>query len=220
MRTGSSTSRTSPASFLGSNSIPTGRTTAAGRASSAATATSASRCSGRLDRQGSAEGQVRPQSLHRHAQLRAGPGGGASGILTHRGTGTFCHSFVPQRPFAGYPSQLVRPAAPGERHRVTVGGPGRTPVIQAESQGSRKRTGPRRQFNSVFDQVMPATKSAPASGNEEAPWAIRGRTRATRPRTLGRGEEPRDGSRDAFDDRQLDEDESLDDDEDDEATSA
>ena len=26
-----------------------------------------------------------------------------SGILTHKGTGTFCHSFVPQRPFAGYP---------------------------------------------------------------------------------------------------------------------
>jgi hypothetical protein len=27
-----------------------------------------------------------------------------SGILTHKGTGTFCHSFVPQKPFAGYPS--------------------------------------------------------------------------------------------------------------------
>ena len=34
-----------------------------------------------------------------------------SGILTHKGTGTFCHSFVPQRPFAGYPSQEVRPPA-------------------------------------------------------------------------------------------------------------
>jgi len=78
-----------------------------------------------------------------------------SGILTHRGTGTFCHSFVPQRPFAGYPSQQMRPAAAGERHRVTVGGPGVTPIIQAEVAGlteaDRGRDG---EFNSVFDQVM------------------------------------------------------------------
>ena len=36
-----------------------------------------------------------------------------SGIVTHRPTGTFCHSFVPQRPFPGYPSNATRPAAPG-----------------------------------------------------------------------------------------------------------
>lgn len=78
-----------------------------------------------------------------------------SGILTHRGTGTFCHSFVPQRPFAGYPSQEMRPAAAGERHRVTVGGPGVTPVLQVEVAGlteaDRGRDG---EFNSLFDQVM------------------------------------------------------------------
>ena len=45
-----------------------------------------------------------------------------SGILTHKGTGTFCHSFVPQKPFAGYPTRDVRPPAAGERHRITVGG--------------------------------------------------------------------------------------------------
>ena len=78
-----------------------------------------------------------------------------SGILTHRGTGTFCHSFVPQRPFAGYPSQHERPAASGERHRVTVGGPGVTPVIQAEVAGLTAADQDRdREFNSVFDQVM------------------------------------------------------------------
>ena len=45
-RTGSSTSRTSPASCLSSRSSRTGRTAVAGRACSAATRTSASRCSG------------------------------------------------------------------------------------------------------------------------------------------------------------------------------
>jgi hypothetical protein len=78
-----------------------------------------------------------------------------SGILTHRDTGTFCHSFVPQRPFAGYPSQEVRPAAPGERHRITVGGPGVMPIMQAELPGLTRadleRDG---EFNSIFDRVM------------------------------------------------------------------
>jgi len=53
-----------------------------------------------------------------------------SGILVHKPTGTFCHSFVPQKPFPGYPSQEMRPPAPGERYRVTVMGPGVTPVVQ------------------------------------------------------------------------------------------
>ena len=78
-----------------------------------------------------------------------------SGILTHKGTGTFCHSFVPQRPFAGYPSQEVRPAAPGERHRITVGGPGVMPVMQVELAGLTKADAHRDgEFNSLFDQVM------------------------------------------------------------------
>ena len=78
-----------------------------------------------------------------------------SGILTHKGTGTFCHSFVPQRPFVGYPSQEMRPAASGERYRVTVGGPGVMPVMQVEVPGladsDRSRDA---EFNSVFDKVM------------------------------------------------------------------
>jgi hypothetical protein len=82
-----------------------------------------------------------------------------SGILTHRGTGTFCHSFVPQRPFAGYPSQEVRPAAPGERHRLTVGGPGVTPVIQVELPGlTDADRGRDDQFDAVFDRVMAGDK--------------------------------------------------------------
>jgi hypothetical protein len=78
-----------------------------------------------------------------------------SGILTHKGTGTFCHSFVPQRPFVGYPSQEIRPPANGERYRVTVGGPGVLPVMQVEVPGlndnDRSRDG---EFNAAFDKVM------------------------------------------------------------------
>jgi hypothetical protein len=78
-----------------------------------------------------------------------------AGVLTHKSTGTFCHSFVPQRPFAWYPSQQVRPAAPGERYRVTVSGPGVTPVLQVEVPGlvaaDRSRDG---EYNATFDRVM------------------------------------------------------------------
>ena len=83
-----------------------------------------------------------------------------SGILTHRGTGTFCHSFVPQRPFAGYPSQDIRPAAAGERHRVTVGGPGVMPVMQVELAGLDRDDLQRDdEFNAVFDRVMSSDKA-------------------------------------------------------------
>ena len=58
-----------------------------------------------------------------------------SGILVHKPNGTFCHSFVPQKPFPGYPSQAMRPPAPGEKYRITVMGPGVTPVIQWEGPG-------------------------------------------------------------------------------------
>jgi hypothetical protein len=83
-----------------------------------------------------------------------------SGILTHRGTGTFCHSFVPQRPFTGYPSQDVRPAAAGERYRVTVGGPGVMPVLQVEVAGLTRADLQRDdEFNAIFDQVMNGDKT-------------------------------------------------------------
>jgi hypothetical protein len=82
-----------------------------------------------------------------------------SGILTHRPTGTFCHSFVPQKPFPHYPSQAMRPAAPGERYRVTVMGPGVTPVVQWEgaspASGDREASG---SVKSLFDTVMAGDK--------------------------------------------------------------
>jgi hypothetical protein len=78
-----------------------------------------------------------------------------SGILLHSPFGTFCHSFVPQRPFAGYPSQDTRPPAPGERYRATVMGPGVTPIVAAEVAGlsaaNRASTGV---ATDVWDAVM------------------------------------------------------------------
>ena len=78
-----------------------------------------------------------------------------SGILVHRGTGAFCHSFVPQKPFPGYPSSEMRPAAPGERYRVTVMGPGVTPVVMWEGAGLGAYDASRdEQFNGLFDRLM------------------------------------------------------------------
>ena len=78
-----------------------------------------------------------------------------SGILAHKPTGTFCHSFVPQKPFPGYPSTAMRPPAPGERYRVTVMGPGVTPVVQWEGPGltsaDRAAAG---SITAVFDELM------------------------------------------------------------------
>jgi hypothetical protein len=76
-------------------------------------------------------------------------------ILAHRPTGTFCHSFAPQAPPPGYPSQDMRPAAPGERHRIIVSGPGVTPIVAWE--GPRMGAfDPARdeEVNALFDRVM------------------------------------------------------------------
>ena len=82
-----------------------------------------------------------------------------SGILLHKGTGTFCHSFVPQKPFSWYPSRDTRPAAPGERYRVTVSGPGVTPVLQVEVPGLTNADRLRdAEFNAAFDRVMAGDK--------------------------------------------------------------
>jgi hypothetical protein len=64
-----------------------------------------------------------------------------TGILLHHPSGTFCHSFVPQQPPPGYPSQATVPAAPGDSYRVTVMGPGVTPVVQWVGDGLQPWTG-------------------------------------------------------------------------------
>lgn len=79
-----------------------------------------------------------------------------SGILVHRPTGTFCHSFVPQKIFPGYPDAgKMRPAAPGKKYRVTVMGPGVTPVVQWEGASlGRYDKAEDERINERFDEVM------------------------------------------------------------------
>ena len=86
-----------------------------------------------------------------------------SGILLHTPNGTFCHSFVPQHPFPGYPSQAMRPPAPGERYRVTVKGPGVTPVMEAEVPGlTAEDRASASVVTGVWDQFMTGDKKCAA----------------------------------------------------------
>ncbi len=94
-----------------------------------------------------------------------------SGILTHNPNGTFCHSFVPQKPFPGYPSRKTRPAAPGKKFRFTIAGPGVTPIIQVTVAGVGKWQGTAEQLDAqkaaqdFWDKVMPGDKKcAPENG--------------------------------------------------------
>jgi hypothetical protein len=79
----------------------------------------------------------------------------AGAKVTHKPNGGFCFSFVPDRPPPGYPSRAIRPAGNGERHRVTVMGPGVTPVIQWEgaSLGPHDRARDAK-FNAIFDTFL------------------------------------------------------------------
>ena len=56
-------------------------------------------------------------------------------IVTHQRNGAFCYSFVAQVPPPGYPSREPRGPGNGERHRVTVMGPGVTPIVRWEGKG-------------------------------------------------------------------------------------
>jgi len=51
-------------------------------------------------------------------------------IATHPGNGGFCYSFVRQAPPRSYPSSRPRGTGLGKRHRVSVIGPGVTPIVQ------------------------------------------------------------------------------------------
>ncbi|HEY8103011.1 MAG TPA: hypothetical protein VIE18_00755 [Gaiellaceae bacterium] len=79
-----------------------------------------------------------------------------AGKVTHKGNGAFCFSFVPQAPPPGYPSRELRGPGNGERHRVTVMGPGVTPVVQWEGAGLSGRYDPvaDRLFNALFDRLV------------------------------------------------------------------
>src|SRR5215218_5460301 len=76
-------------------------------------------------------------------------------VSTHQGNGGFCYSFVPQAPPPGYPSAAPRAAGKAARQRVTVIGPGVTPIVQWEGAGLGRYDPVRDQaFNSVFDRML------------------------------------------------------------------
>ena len=56
-------------------------------------------------------------------------------FLAGRPNGRYCYLFVPRDRYANYPSGPRRPAANGERYRLTAGGPGVTPFVIAYANG-------------------------------------------------------------------------------------
>jgi hypothetical protein len=79
----------------------------------------------------------------------------AAAKVTHNPNGGFCYSFVADRPPPGYPNRDIRPAGNGERHRVTVMGPGVTPVLQWEGAGlGRYDPVADGRLNELFDSML------------------------------------------------------------------
>ena len=80
-----------------------------------------------------------------------------AGKVLHSGNGAFCYSFVPQIPPPGYPSREPRGPGNGKRHRVTVMGPGVTPVIRWEGAGLGSYDAAHDAvYNRLFDRIVGA----------------------------------------------------------------
>jgi hypothetical protein len=85
-----------------------------------------------------------------------------TGINTHKRNGAFCYSFVAQSPpggypgtKGGYPSNEPRGPGLGDRHRITVMGPGVTPVLRWEGARLGAHDIVRdAAINGLFDQVL------------------------------------------------------------------
>ena len=83
-------------------------------------------------------------------------------INTHARNGGFCYTFVAQSPpggypgtRGGYPSDEPRGPGLGERHRITVAGPGVTPIVRWEGRRLGPFDGARdAEINRVFDGVL------------------------------------------------------------------
>lgn len=78
-----------------------------------------------------------------------------AGKVLHLRNGAFCYSFVPQTPPPGYPDDRPRGPAIGDRHRVTVMGPGVTPDVQWEG-APLGAYDPRQDavYNALFDRLV------------------------------------------------------------------
>jgi hypothetical protein len=79
----------------------------------------------------------------------------AAAKVTHLRNGAFCFSFVPQDPPPGYPASTPRAPGTGTRHRVTVMGPGVTPVVRWEGDALGAYDAKRDAvFNALFDRLV------------------------------------------------------------------
>ena len=154
----SSMSRTGPGRCPCSRSHRTGRTRGGGKGSSAGSPT----------RGAPSSGSVPPRSSRRDPYARffyvdtfnSVFGSGwrhDAGKVAHSRNGAFCYSFVPQFTPPGYPTHELRPPGNGDRHRVTVMGPGVTPVIQWEG-AALGRYDPQQDavYNALFDRLVGA----------------------------------------------------------------
>jgi hypothetical protein len=93
-----------------------------------------------------------------------GPGWKRDGAkVTHPGSGGFCYSFAPLAAApAGYPA-VPTVSGKGERHRVTVMGPGVTPDVQWEGAAlGPYDPGADRTFDALFDSILGADKACAA----------------------------------------------------------
>ncbi|MGZ4352284.1 MAG: hypothetical protein ACXVZ4_01945 [Gaiellaceae bacterium] len=76
-------------------------------------------------------------------------------ITTHPGNGAFCYSFVPETPPKGYPSDKPLGLGLGERYRISVMGPGVTPIVQWEGPKlTRFDASAQAQATQAFDQIL------------------------------------------------------------------
>ena len=76
-------------------------------------------------------------------------------ITTHSPSGGFCYTFVAQRPPAGYPSEKPNGNGLGKKYRITVMGPGVTPIVRWEGMSLGKfDSGLQSDAASRFEQIL------------------------------------------------------------------
>jgi hypothetical protein len=76
-------------------------------------------------------------------------------IATHSRNGGFCFTFVPQPPPSGYPDTKANGSGLGTRFRISVMGPGVTPIVQWEGPTLGRFDGAvQTQATRLFDQIL------------------------------------------------------------------
>jgi hypothetical protein len=80
-------------------------------------------------------------------------------INTHPVNGAFCYTFTPQAPPRGYPSEKPNGDGLGDRYRISVIGPGVTPIVQWEATKlARLDAGDQSAATAKFDEILGGDK--------------------------------------------------------------